>query len=66
MINKIIADINPENTIKLTDRSFWVTLNSKSGLVEGKIYFPAKISDKLVIFEPGFPGGVRLNLRSCG
>lgn len=25
--------------------------------MEGKIYFPAKITDKFAIFEPGFPGG---------
>lgn len=57
MLHKIMAEIKPENAIKLTDRSFWVTLNSKSGSVEGKIHFPSKESDKLVIFEPGFPGG---------
>lgn len=57
MLHKIISEIKPECAIKLTDHSFWVTLNSKSGSVEGKIYFPAKVSDKLVIFEPGFPGG---------
>lgn len=57
MLHKIISEIKPECAIKLTDHSFWVTLNSKSGSVEGKIYFPSKVSDKLVIFEPGFPGG---------
>jgi predicted alpha/beta hydrolase family esterase len=57
MVNKIISDLSTENTIKLTDRSFWVPLTSKRNSVEGKIYFPVKESDKLVIFEPGFPGG---------
>lgn len=66
MLNKIMADIKPENTIKLSNNSSWVTLHSKSGSVEGKIYFPATVSDKLVILEPGFPGGVQHNLNSCG
>lgn len=57
MLDKIMAEIGLENIIKLSDRSFWVTLNSNSGLVEGKIHFPLKVSEKLVIFEPGFPGG---------
>lgn len=57
MINTIISSLPSENTIKLTDLSFWITLTSKVNSVEGRIYFPAKITDKLVIFEPGFPGG---------
>jgi len=57
MLNKIIFTLPSENTIKLTDHSFWVTLSSKGNSVEGKLYFPAKITDKLVFFEPGFPGG---------
>lgn len=57
MLDKIMARIESENKIKLTDSSFWVTLNSKSGSVEGKIHFPSKASDRIVIFEPGFPGG---------
>lgn len=57
MNNKIISSLSSDNTIKLTNHSYWVTLNSKSGSVEGKIHFPSKVSDKLVIFEPGFPGG---------
>lgn len=57
MINKIISNISPEKVIKLTPVSYWITLDSKSGSVEGKLYFPAEISSKLIIFEPGFPGG---------
>lgn len=57
MLHKIISELKQECTIKLTDRSFWITLNSKSGSVEGKVYFPDKITDKIVIFAPGFPGG---------
>lgn len=58
MVNKIISILPlTKTTIELTDRSFWVTLTSKGNSVEGKLYFPVRISDKLVIFEPGFPGG---------
>jgi len=53
----MITDLKSENTIKLSNSSYWVTLDSKSGSVEGKIHFPSKVSEKLVIFEPGFPGG---------
>ena len=37
--------------------SYWVTFQTNSGAVEGKIYLPLKDTDKLIIFEPGFPGG---------
>lgn len=36
---------------------YWVTLQTKSGVVEGKIYLPIKETGKFVLFEPGFPGG---------
>lgn len=57
MINRIISNISPEKIIKFTPVSYWVALDSKSGSVEGKLYFPTEVSDKLIIFEPGFPGG---------
>lgn len=56
-VNKIISSLPSKNTIEITDDCFWMALHSKSGLVEGKLYFPEKITEKLVIFEPGFPGG---------
>lgn len=37
--------------------SFWITLETKAGVAEGKIHLPYKQTDNLVIFEPGFPGG---------
>jgi hypothetical protein len=32
----------------------------KSGTVEGKIHLPLKETDKIVLFEPGFPGGISI------
>ncbi|OGM31396.1 hypothetical protein A2803_05430 [Candidatus Woesebacteria bacterium RIFCSPHIGHO2_01_FULL_44_21] len=54
--------IENSNAISLKDNkkiadSFWITFQSKSGAVEGKIHIPHEGEDKLVIFEPGFPGG---------
>ena len=57
MLAKTIIDLKSDSTIKLSNSSYWIRLQSKSGSVEGKIHFPLKASDKLVIFEPGFPGG---------
>lgn len=55
---KSIIDITvvPEYSIKLKD-SFWVMLKSDNGVVEGKLYLSPNKLSKLVIFEPGFPGG---------
>lgn len=41
---------------KLEIKPFWVMLESKTGVVEGKLFLQSDRS-KLVIFEPGFPGG---------
>ena len=38
-------------------KSYWLMLQTESGAVEGKIHFQIKETNKLVIFEPGFPGG---------
>ena len=40
-----------------TANAYWITLKTKSGTVEGKIYLPVKGNEKLILFEPGFPGG---------
>lgn len=40
---------------KLGD-SVWLRINSKKGSVEGKLHLPLKQPEKLLIFEPGFPG----------
>jgi len=45
---------NPYPSISI--QSFWVMLKSKTGTVEGKLFLQNDTS-KLVIFEPGFPGG---------
>ena len=37
--------------------SYWVIFENKTGVVEGKIHIAHSNKDKLVIFEPGFPGG---------
>lgn len=58
-LNKIVKKdkiISLEDNKKIAD-SFWITLQTKTGVAEGKIHLPHKQSDKLVIFEPGFPGG---------
>ncbi len=57
MRNEIISRLPPKDALRLTTFSFWVTLRSKKDAVEGKIYFPKNKSHKLIIFEPGFPGG---------
>jgi hypothetical protein len=55
--------IEPRYTITLENSnlpagidSFWVMLKSSSGTVEGKLFLQKNLT-KLVIFEPGFPGG---------
>lgn len=40
----------------LSVKSFWVMLKSKTGNIEGKLFLQNDLS-KLIIFEPGFPGG---------
>lgn len=62
MDNNLKQLINESQPIPLEDNkeiadSFWVTFENKTGVVEGKIHIPHKVGDKLVIFEPGFPGG---------
>lgn len=54
--------IQKSNSISLKDNqgiadSFWVSFSNDTGTVEGKIHVPHEFKDKLVIFEPGFPGG---------
>ncbi|MBX9691448.1 MAG: hypothetical protein K2Z81_03625 [Cyanobacteria bacterium] len=39
------------------NNAFWVKLTSKQGSVEGKLHLPVVKTGRLVIFEPGFPGG---------
>jgi hypothetical protein len=58
-LNKLVSKdkIIPLQDNKDIASSYWVTLQTKSGSVEGKIHIPLKQSDQLVIFEPGFPGG---------
>ena len=51
--DKIISLKDNENLAK----SHWITLQTKSGTVEGKIFLPLKETDRLILFEPGFPGG---------
>lgn len=54
--NILDISIEPKFTIKLKD-SYWVMLKSRNGVVEGKLYLPTNKLTKLVVFEPGFPGG---------
>jgi len=63
-LQKIIKNaVDPDFVIELDNpyssvsvRSFWVMLKSKAEVVEGKLFLQRDLS-KLVIFEPGFPGG---------
>jgi hypothetical protein len=62
MKDQLYKLINNFQAIPLKDNkeiadSFWVTFENKTGTAEGKIHIPHKGQDKLVIFEPGFPGG---------
>ncbi|MCL5004151.1 MAG: hypothetical protein M1352_02685 [Patescibacteria group bacterium] len=50
--NFVIRLVGPNPSIK----SFWVMLKSKTSVVEGKLFLQNSRT-KLVIFEPGFPGG---------
>jgi len=45
---------NPFSTVSV--QPFWVMLKSNNQVVEGKLFLQNNLS-KLVIFEPGFPGG---------
>lgn len=36
--------------------SYWLQLKSESGTVEGKLHLAKNGGNKLIIFEPGFPG----------
>src|SRR4030042_4226084 len=48
-----------EGIIELSDtpNSKWIVLKSESGFVEGKLHYPKhRDRQKLIIFEPGFPG----------
>lgn len=61
-INQLKEIVNKSKIIPLNDNkdiasAYWITLQTKSGTVEGKIYLPLKETDKLILFEPGFPGG---------
>lgn len=60
--DQIVKIAHNNEIIELKDNSdiansYWLTLKTKSGVVEGKIHIPFKETNKLVIFEPGFPGG---------
>jgi pimeloyl-ACP methyl ester carboxylesterase len=35
----------------------WHRLSSQTGSVEGRLHLPSRMSDRVVIFQPGFPGG---------
>jgi len=39
------------------DDAWWMKLTTSAGSVEGKLHLPHKDSNRLFIFEPGFPGG---------
>ena len=49
---------DPESIIQLSDypNSIWISLKSENGSVEGKLHRPERGGQKLIIFEPGFPG----------
>jgi pimeloyl-ACP methyl ester carboxylesterase len=53
--------IDSENVLPISEDSWWVTLNagsdSDNGLLEGKFHLPSELTTKLIIFQPGFPGG---------
>lgn len=51
-------NIPAENTLKLAERpnSYWITLTSEAGRVEGKLHLPVEKTEKLFVFQPGFPG----------
>jgi pimeloyl-ACP methyl ester carboxylesterase len=54
-------NIDARTVLPIAENSFWVTLNSPthahSGSLEGKLHLPTVRATKLIIFEPGFPGG---------
>ncbi|MDR3613161.1 MAG: hypothetical protein P4L53_06325 [Candidatus Obscuribacterales bacterium] len=54
-------NIDAQTVLQIAENSFWVSLNSAmhshSGALEGKFHLPANRATKLIIFEPGFPGG---------
>ncbi|MCA0315663.1 MAG: hypothetical protein LCH63_17735 [Candidatus Melainabacteria bacterium] len=47
-----------ESILPLQERanSFWLKVRSAHGIVEGKLHLPDKVSTKLFVFQPGFPG----------
>jgi pimeloyl-ACP methyl ester carboxylesterase len=54
-------NIDALSVLPISDSSSWVALNSsthpESGALEGKFHLPAGRATRLIIFEPGFPGG---------
>jgi pimeloyl-ACP methyl ester carboxylesterase len=57
------ADLNVEtdSVLPLSHHSWWITLKpsqpSEAGALEGKLHLPAEKATRLIIFQPGFPGG---------
>ena len=54
-LKKFERVINFAIPLKLQN-SFWVSLNSPSGSVEGKLHLSQNNNKKLLIYEPGYPG----------
>lgn len=50
--------LDPDSVIKLAERSnsYWLKLRSPAGTVEGKLHLPELKTNKLFVFQPGFPG----------
>ncbi len=60
-LEKFANVINRDSVIELEGLkkdyiSYWLELKSESGSVEGKLHLTENNGDKLIIFEPGFPG----------
>jgi hypothetical protein len=60
-LEKFGQAINPDSFIELKSlvknySSYWLELKSRTGSVEGKLHFSKNNRDRLIIFEPGFPG----------
>jgi pimeloyl-ACP methyl ester carboxylesterase len=53
--------IAPDSVLPISENSWWVSLapspDFDSGALEGKFHLPQERATRLVIFEPGFPGG---------
>ncbi len=47
-----------ESILPLQEKAntFWLKVMSAHGIVEGKLHLPDKPSEKLFVFQPGFPG----------